>query len=348
MRCRYTFRVVSDAALPASVRFVRDLTKFTLKSENNRFSALVVEQPGVKMTNLGRIVSAPPGGVGHVTVPNDPLLPFVQMEIRAVRGALSLWHVADIDIDYPTVEWLPESDEERKALAISSFRHANTPLGSRELRNTPIDQLIRPFLSWRSFMPVEIPFEYYRRGEEDMANANYIEAIYDFYFVLEFMFAGGKFTKNGVRDAMLASAEARRVLAEAQQHVLPDVRDNPGDLARFEARYRNRPLNEVIDTITDLRGLLHHQSQTRKQNWHPASPAEFKVDAYFLCVAAHTAVLNVSASILFAPEEDAKFYATPLTNPEGRRIVLRPIPEPPGSENFEVPPPYRAKPAPEP
>jgi hypothetical protein len=341
MRCRYTFTVVSDVALPTSVQFNRGGTVFTLKAEKGRFTALVVEQPGVKMTNFGRLEAASPGGIGRVTIPSDPVLPFVQMEIRAVRGALGLWGVADIDIDYPQVEWLPESEGERRELMISSFRPGNTPLGSRQPRNMPIDQLIRPLLSWRSFLPVEIPLEFYRRGEEDMAKANYIEAIYDFYFVLEFLFAGGKFTKHAVREAMLGSEEAKRVLVEAQQHVLPDIRDNPADLARFDARYRYRTLEEVIDTITDIRGLLHHQSQTRKQNWSPASPGEFKVDAYFLCVAAHTAVLNLSTSLLFVPEEEAKFNATALTNPEGRRIVLKPIPEPPGADQIKVPPPTR-------
>lgn len=343
MRCRYIFAVVSDVALPTSVCFKRGLTEFTLKSEKGRFAALVIEQPAVKMTNLGQIKPAPPGGIGHVTIPSDPLLPFLQMEIRAVRGSLALWGVSDIDIDYPEVQWLPESEEEKQALAISSFRHSNTPPGERNPRTMPIDQLVRPFLAWQEFLPVEIPLEYYRRGAEDLANAHYIEAIYDFYFVIEFLFADGKFTKHAVREAILASAEAKRVIAEAQEIMMADIRDNPADLARYNDRYRNRTVEEVIDTLTDLRGLLHHQSQTRKQNWHPAMPDQFKVDAYFLCAAAHSAVLNLSTSLLFTQEVDAKFTATQLHTPEGRKIVLKPIPEPPGPEQFDVSPPYLPK-----
>jgi hypothetical protein len=343
MYCRYTFTVISDVALPMSVCFNRGLTKFTFRSENGRFTALVVEQPGVKMIHHGRIEAAPPGGIGQVTIPGDPLVPFVQIEIRAVRGSLALWGVSDIDIDHPLVEWLPESEEEKKALVISSFRYGNTAPGSRPPRTEPIDQLIRPFLSWQGFLPVEIPLEYFRRGAEDLAKGHYIEAIYDFYFVIEFLFAGGKFTKHSVREAMLDSAEAKRIIAESQKHVLPDIRDNTSDLARFNNRYRNRTVEEVIDTLTDLRGLLHHQSQTRQQKWHPASPEQFKVDAYFLCAAAHSAVLNLSTSILFTPEAEAKFNATQLFAPDGRKIVISPLPEPPGADQFEVPPEHMPK-----
>lgn len=344
MRCSYTFTVVSDVALPSSVCFNRGVTEFTLKSEGNRFAALIVEQPGVKMVDLGRIVPAPPGGIAQVTIPRDPLLPFVQMEIRAVRGSLALWGVSNIDIDYPHVQWVPESEKEKKALMISSFRHSNAPPGSREPRKMPIDQLVRPFLSWQGFLSVEIPLEYYRRGAEDLAKAHYIEAIYDFFFVIEFLFADGKFHKHAVREAMLGSVEAKRIITESQKFVMADIRDNPADLARFNDRYRNRTVEEVIDTITDLRGLLHHQSQTRKQNWHPASPEQFKVDAYFLCTAAHSAVLNLSTSLLFTPAEEAKFNATSLFAPDGRKIVLKPIPEPPGADQFDVPPPNLPKP----
>lgn len=343
MRCRYTFAVVSDVALPTSVCFKRGLTEFTLKSEKHRFAALVVEQPAVKMTNLGQIEPAPPGGIGRITIPSDPLLPFLQMEIRAVRGSLALWGVSDIDIDYPEVQWLPESEDEKEALAISSFRHSNTPPGERNPQTTPIDQLVRPFLAWRDFLPIEIPLEYYRRGAKDLANAHYIDAIYDFYFVIEFLFADGKFTKHETRAAMLRSAEAKRVIAEAQKSPMLDVRDNPADLARYNDRYRNRTIEEVINTLTGLRGLLHHQSQSRKQNWHPAMPDQFKVDAYFLCAAAHSAVLNLSTSLLFTPEADAKFKATALHTPDGRNIALNPMPEPLRAEQFDVPPPNLPK-----
>lgn len=340
MRCRYTFTVVSDVGLPASVCFKRGLTEFTFKLEKDRFTSLVVEQPEVKMIHHGRIEPAPPGGIGQVMIPTDPLLPFVQMEIRAVRGALALWGVSNIDIDHPLVEWLPESDDEKKALVISSFQYGNTLPGSRPPRVAPIDQLIRPFLSWQEFLPVEIPLEYFRRGAEDLTKGHYIEAIYDFYFVIEFLFAGGKFTKHAVREAMLGSTEAKRIISESQKHVLLDLRDNPADLERFNNRYRNRTVEEVIDTLTDLRGLLHHQSQTRKQNWHPASPEQFKVDAYFLCAAAHSAVLNLSTSLLFTPEAEAEFNATTLFTPDGKKIVIHPLPEPPTAEGLQVPPPH--------
>jgi len=338
MRCRYTFAVTSDASLPATIVFKRGLTQYTLKSDQGRFAALIVERPGVKMSNLGQVTPPAPGGIGQFTIPSDPLLPFIQMELRAIRAALALWGVHNIETDRPQIEWSPETDDEKKALQISSFQWGRPPLGTLEPRPVPIDQLVRPFLCCDRFFANEIPLEFFRRGREDLAEECYVEAIYDLYFVLEFLFADGKFTKHAVRDAMLSSAELNRIIAESQRHPMPDIRDQPSDLARFVHRYQNQSAAQVIDTIVDLRGFLHHQSMTRKKNWNPATPDEFKVDAFFLCAMAHSAVLNLTTQLVFLPEEDAKFQATKLSTPDGRKIRLYPLPDPRGAETFDVPP----------
>jgi len=328
MKCRYTFKVVSETALPQSLRFKDGVTEFTLVSNQGRLSAVIVEQAEVKFSQYPNITPPPQGGIARICIPSDPLLPFIQAELRAVRGSLAPWGVYNIETRNPKIEWIPENEIERQATDIFAFNHFNTPLGEGPPRTMPLDQIIRPLLSRRSLIPLETPLEFLRRGVEDLHVQRYIEAIYDFYFVLEYLFADGQFTKNGTRSAMLADPEVTRIIRESQANPLPDLRESQVDRDTFAKKYQGRTLEEVLNTIIELRGFLHHQSLTRKKNWSPGAPDEFKVDAYFLYAMAHSAVLNLSTTLLFTPTEDARFHATTIFTTSGQRVRWTPMPTP--------------------
>jgi len=329
MRCRYTFKLKSEVALSGLLHFSHGGCNFTLVSETGRLSAIQVEQAGVKFGAYPKLSPPSAGQLAKVTIPPDPLFPSIQLEMRAVRGALALWGVFDIEIEQAKSEWLPETDEERSSTDMFGVSRSVTPLGQGRPVNLPMDQIIRPLISRRSFLPLEIPLEFFRRGRIDLYEQRYIEAIYDFYFVLEYLFAEGQFTKHGTRAAMLKAAELARAIREAQGNPMPEAYQRSDDRSDFDTKYRDKSAAEIIDGILSLRGLLHHQSSTHKKNWNPSTPAPFKVDAFFLCAVSHAAVLDLSCALTFEPEEDAAFKSTQVFAGDGRRINWVPIPERP-------------------
>ena len=56
-------------------------------------------------------------------MPRDPFLDVVIEEIRAIRGALALWGVIDIDVDQFLREFVPDTIEENVAMQVKSIKY---------------------------------------------------------------------------------------------------------------------------------------------------------------------------------------------------------------------------------
>jgi hypothetical protein len=50
----------------------------------------------------------------------------------------------------------------------------------------------------------------------------------------------------------------------------------------YEKQYGRMAVDEVIESLVDLRGFLHHHTSKRKDIWHPEDHYEFTLDAVFL------------------------------------------------------------------
>jgi hypothetical protein len=119
MRYRYTFNAVSRSELVCDVQFRHGNLLFRLKQKARQFNSLIIEtesEPIPAELLRAPAVTNPP----TVTVPPDPFFSHVLEQVRAIRGALSLWGVLDIDVDGVLREFLPDSEEERKANLLPS------------------------------------------------------------------------------------------------------------------------------------------------------------------------------------------------------------------------------------
>ncbi len=326
MKCRYTFRVRSQVILDPPVRFTHRGWKFSLETENGRFSRLVVEVAGVTFSEFPRVEHPPGSTIPHFRIPTDPMLPLVQNEIRATRGALALWGIHDIDTDRPKSEWIPENQAEHEATHILGISREPPSRDTAPPRPAVLNLVVRCFLSREKFLPHEIPLEFHRRGSDDVCDERYIEAIYDFYFVLEYLFGDGKYAQHSTREAFLASGECCAAITKSQADPLPEITENPRLHREFHDKYRSKTTADVVDAIIALRGFLHHQSLKRRVNWNPGVQNEFKTDALFLQRVCHEAVMQLSLKILFDPQEMADFQATQFFGPNNIRINW--VPEP--------------------
>jgi hypothetical protein len=279
MRYRHTFEVRSHTELAQTLHFTHQGLRFRLVETGRRFTKLIVETgsvviplPTVKQPTLEK--------QPRFTVPSDPFLDVVIEEVRAIRGALALWGVVDIDVDQPLREFLPETPEETAACHITSIRY------QRRDR------------------------EFQRRGLDDRHRDQYVEAIFNFFFVLEYLFAGRKFRTAQVVENFLASAELRAGLAEARSTFLATVQSEDS-ARRFREKYGDRSDEEVVQAIVELRGKLHHQS-IKRTNWHPALQKEFEMDADFLGAVCQSVLMMKVLGVLFDQHDKEQFLATPI------------------------------------
>ncbi len=123
------------------------------------------------------------------------------------------------------------------------------------------------------------PLCFFRHGVEDVASRRYVEAFYDFYFVLETLFANGKINPTQVLKEWLRSSDLCEVVEE--------VLSNPDDIA--ELRYvdavkagdvvEEQNKEKVLWFLIQTRGMLHHHSQKQSQRrfkWDPANQEAFR------------------------------------------------------------------------
>jgi hypothetical protein len=83
------------------------------------------------------------------------------------------------------------------------------PLSAKPAYPLPFDLLARAILASDAATDIEVPLNFFRRGLLDVYDGAYIEAIYDFFFVLETCFGGGKYKKAQVLTAFQASGRLR-------------------------------------------------------------------------------------------------------------------------------------------
>src|SRR5713226_1777906 len=163
MRYRYTFDVKSHTQLTATLSFTHNNLKFRLVDNNGRFAKLIVETGSVTIAPES-LRTAKKGEPPVFSVPHDPFMAVVIEEVRAIRGALGLWGVADIDVDQVLREFVPDTVEENVEKQVKSIRYQQMDREKLPIVPNTTDLLIRCVLSREKLAPIEVPLEFYRRG----------------------------------------------------------------------------------------------------------------------------------------------------------------------------------------
>jgi hypothetical protein len=190
------------------------------------------------------------------------------------------------------------------------------------------DMLVRCILSRSELAPYEVPFEFYRRGCDDCYYSHSVEAIFNFFFVLEYLFGEGKFRSAQLETEFLKSNDLKNAVGEAQQQLISPALQSTRWAASAIVKYGRSSFANIVKAVIDLRGFLHHQSLGRRKNWNPGTQAEFEADAHFLEFVCEAVLVRPALVILFAPTAMHEFVSTPVFGPNDQRIVWKPIPPP--------------------
>lgn len=305
MRCKYRFSVKGRIRLSATIPLVCRGTTYELA--RNEAGVIEAIEATVKVPNEDdwpRSTPNPQPGVNlglHITSPG---LPFIQIELRVVEGLLSLYGLEGIDIENPAQSWHPDTEEEKKRLHIFSFANSFHHLSDSELRPAPFDLIARSFIAAWDAKDIELPLSFFRKGRIDSRERRYIEAFYDYYFVLETVYADGKSKNNAVKEAMKGNAS---LLALVEKALSADIflatiaRELPLKAA-FDSRYRNKSAADVVDHLVETRGFLHHHNSKRPGIWHPEDHKRFEIDALVIEAIAFSVVFKLSEPFIFSKE----------------------------------------------
>ncbi len=302
MKCRYRFRVHGRIRPSINVPVPCRGWTYELETFEGLVTDVVVVVPLPRREDWPLIQRDPVPGVKAQIQPKTPHLPFIQRELRALQGLLALFGLHSIDLDDPEIEWLPESEEERAELYLFSFKRRAEPLSDDHIPRLPLDLMARSIIASDAATDIEVPLNFFRRGMLDVYDRNYIEAIYDFYFVLETLFADGKFKKAAVLEAFRSSDQLRSsvelALADPGTMLIRD-RSTREDFRRV---YSTLSVEQALEKIVELRGHLHHHTQKRRNTWHPDEQRRFECDALFLQAVAYNVVFKLAEPYLWDEE----------------------------------------------
>jgi hypothetical protein len=309
MRFRYSFDVQSHTRSDVGLRFTYDGYDFRLDQENGRLTKIIVTTPHVEVLLDWFTIRDRTNYID----PPDPFFEKVQGWLRVIRGTLGLIGVANIILDECLREFLPSTMDENVKIRTKSIRYQRFKRDELPLGDHLPEQVVQCVLSYETIGEYEIPLEFQRRGRDDLHHERYVEAIFNFFFVLEYLFGDGQYQTAQLIDNFQASPQLIEGLAEARrqtsQHLL---RAHTDARKRYRENYGDATDEQVIRTIViKLRGFLHHQSAKRPRTWHPTLQREYGVDAYFLGAVSQHVLMKLVTEILGTDEAKAKLTATP-------------------------------------
>jgi len=231
-----------------------------------------------------QLTNNPAPGVALDIKMSSPAFLFIEMELRVVEGLLAFWGVESIDINNAEEFWLPDSDVEKERLKLFSMKRSFNPLTDAELHPTSFDLVARSFIAALDSKDIEVPLSFFRKGRIDSRERRHIDAIYDFYFVLETVYGDGKTKNYQVKQALQESVELCQLVQAtlADEFLLATMAREPKLLKSFEKNYRNRSAQEILGHFVELRGFLHHHTRRRPGMWHPEDHSRFEFDALVL------------------------------------------------------------------
>ncbi len=207
---------------------------------------------------------------------------FIQVELRTLQGLLSLFGLRSIDISNPEIEWIAENDDEQNYLKVNSYRSTLAEVSPESISPLDFDVLARAVFASPKAYEIDIHLSFFRRALIDMHEQQFIEAIYDLYFVLETAYGGGKFKKADILEKFKAAAELRQATEQALRSPSISVTCEGNVRRVFQDKFSHLTVDEYLEHIVDLRGFLHHHTQRRKGIWHPENQGEYKIDAIIL------------------------------------------------------------------
>lgn len=169
--------------------------------------------------------------------------------------------------DRPTFCWIAETEEEHMKTPLSEY--TRTPRKWQTSKRLVNSNLWNIVIYRRQLKDIYIPFTYYKEGQRFFNNFNYYFAYINFFMMLEYCFAEGKFKTADViknfKEAKLLQMCILEFLTMNKRNVGDTLWDDLGK----ECRRRNKELDfdGLIYLFVMLRGELSHASTKSERTY---------------------------------------------------------------------------------
>lgn len=198
----------------------------------------------------------------HINL-NDTLLTSIRFRLRAAFSFLKCFFGVDIDFDEVSVDYVGESEEEKKLINITrwSVSRDSFPI------LMPFDLLARALIAAGSERAPEYEASLLNSARAALLEERYIDSFRYSFLLIEFAYGGGKFQKRQLIEELEASDKFVDLLASAIASFMAPKGPRNSDTDRL---LKSSPaLSDVISHLVEKRGFYFHANTKRKNAWQP-------------------------------------------------------------------------------
>jgi len=308
MKCSYTFKIEGKLKPSHDLIVPLDGWDYIFNIEDGYVKEIKVIVPDFPIDLTPKITPLQSGRVkANIHIPSDPFILTLKENMRSLEGLLGLYGVRSINTENPKVEWIPETEKEKTDLHLNKFKFSYVEPNDETIPPLPFDIIVRSIIVSEEAKEIQIPLAFFRRGYNDIYERRFLEAIYDFYFLIETCYGKGKSKNYAVKKELTKSLELKKFIIEVQKENDPRIFRERKLLEIYKKVYLNKSPEDVIGHIVDLRGFLHHHSLKRKDIWHPEKQDEYQVDALFLQNLCFKIAFALAEPLIFKKETIEKY-----------------------------------------
>jgi hypothetical protein len=312
LKVQYKFAVTGRIRLKDSFPLFSNDVEYGVETDSDGVvTSISVTYPANDPLLWPSIAKDPEPGVAASIAMHSPSLERAQQAIRTAEGILAFFGLEQIAWGNPEEIYLPESDEERQALSVHRMSRSTRKITALDTEPLSFDIFGRALLRAENLSQHEIPLAFFRKGKNDTCENRHIEACLDFLFMLETLFANGKFKSSQV----VAEYTSSKTLLDAVYKTTQDgdllkIAQHRGALhrKRLSEEYMARTPVQVAESFVELRGKLHHHSLKDKNRWHPERHDDFLADALFLEHVCFRVGFELFTGEVFSKESEDQFH----------------------------------------
>jgi hypothetical protein len=204
---------------------------------------------------------------------------FLENEIELLQhiesfGAIDK-EVYDINWGNVSIEWIPESEQEKKEISIKKYSRSFSFQKEKGLLSQ--EWLFNTIIHKRRLEHLTLPFSFFRNGLKHYKEFQYQESFLNFYLMLEGVFGNGKFKNDKIKSEFKKSP----MLIQSIEKLLGDLKNS--QLKHYEwfkemsEKYNKEPsIESVIHIIVEQRGnLSHFSNKNNDRNKNPYKDKDF-------------------------------------------------------------------------
>jgi len=228
-----------------------------------------------KVDNPERFYSKIEEGNGKVAMKitveaDETIFNDLKSDFQYIESTLSFGgNLRRIYYEEPKQEWIPEIEEERSKLEVlaTSFsrKYPDVP---RQLTKEAFEQIVRGKSKFDCLTTLK---SFYREGDYFFKQFQYVNAFYNFYFIIEDLFGGGATKNKQIEQNFKSSVELKETVEWVMNTQINPHEKHSKNIANFLKEVNADATTEgIVKLLVRMRGRVHHY--TSKSSLKQATP----------------------------------------------------------------------------